>query len=910
MKSKFYLGFIILGLSSLLLNCQFSTGKVDFNAEVRPILNKNCLACHGGVKQNGGFSLLFEEEALGETDSGEPAIIPGKPKQSELIKRLTHHDPEMRMPYDKAPLKQEEIEILEKWIAQGAKWESHWAYVAPVQSKVPTPSYRSAAKNEIDAFINRKLKEANLPPGKEADCVSLIRRLSLDLIGLPPSQEMVDGYCSNPSEENYQNIVQQLLDMPQYGERWAALWLDLARYADTKGYERDPHREIWAYRDWLIKAFNDNLPYDQFTIEQIAGDMLPNASASQYTATAFHRNTMTNVEGGTNDEEFRTTAVIDRVNTTWQVWMGTTFGCVQCHSHPYDPFRQEEYYEFYDFFNQSADADIPAETPTFRFLEQADSVKLAELKDWVKRHTNNENEISYYEDLVLLTEPKIHNYLLDSLTNGALLDNKFLTLYEEGYTIMRDIPLDGKDQLLINFLRGNIGSRLEFRVDHLHGPLLAEIDLYKKTRGYEAVKLNTDLTTGRKDIYIKHIVKNKDWGFAINWFVFFESLPGQEETGYTDVQETFMNLLNTSAKSVPVMVQLNQDYRRQSHVFDRGAWQMPTTEVNADVPGIMPALMVEEAEPDRLKLAQWIASKENPLTARVAVNRFWEQLFGRGLVETIEDFGTMGMPPSHPQLLDWLAVEFQEKHQWDMKSFLTYLVSSSTYRRSSFATDDMLQKDPQNRLLARGPRIRLSAEKVRDQALAVSGLLSKKMYGPSVMPPQPEGLWKVVYNGAKWRVSEGEDRYRRGLYTYMRRTSPYPSFLTFDAPSREICTVRRINTNTPLQALVTLNDPVYMEAAVYLAKSILNKHEHLEDQLAALYQKSLYTKASTQQLQELKEVFDTAREHYRNSPEEAQALLADIPFAIDCEDESCLNLAAMTLVANTVMNLDEFLVKS
>ncbi len=534
-------------------------------------------------------------------------------------------------------LSAKEVQLLKDWIDQGAAYMQHWAFQKPVRpqpSKVLDPTW---PKSDIDYFVLARLEREGLKPSPEADRYTLIRRVALDLTGLPPDPAQVESYVRDKSPRAYETVVDTLLASPHYGERWARVWLDLARYADTQGYEKDNRRDIWLYRDWVVKALNDNLPFDRFTLLQIAGDLLPSPSDDLLVATGFHRNTMTNTEGGTDDEEFRDAAVKERVATTGQVWMGLTWGCAQCHSHKYDPLSHKEFYQLYALFNQSEDSDKPDDRPV---------LKLA----------------------------------------GA---------------------------------------------------------------------------------------------------------------------------------STLVMRELAAGDQRKTRIHERGNFLNPGAEVQAGTPEVFHPFS-PDAPRNRLGLARWLAHPDNPLTARVQVNRFWARLFGRGLVESEEDFGTQGLAPTHPELLDWLAIEFVRLN-WDMKALLKTLVMSATYRQSSAVSLALQEKDPYNRLLARGARFRLDAEMVRDQALAASGLLSRKLGGPPVMPWQPEGIWQVIYNGERWISSPGEDRYRRGLYTFMRRTSPYPSMTTYDAPTGEVCTMRRIRTNTPLQALASLNDPVSMEAAQKLA---------------------------------------------------------------------------------------------
>ncbi|MBI1357772.1 MAG: DUF1553 domain-containing protein [Acidobacteria bacterium] len=613
--------------------------EVDFQRQVQPILKK-CLPCHGRDEHARQANLRLDsfEHATGKS-GGHPGIAPGDAAHSRIVARV--QDDKNPMPPGGERLSAAEIDVLKQWIDGGAKYQQHWAFEAPARPEPPTVSQPDWVRNPIDAFVLARLDKAHLKPSVEADRYTLARRLALDLTGLPPEPELVKAFVEDESPEAYEKVVDRLLNSPHYGERWARVWLDLARYADSQGYEKDGLRTIWPYRDWVIRALNANMPFDRFTVLQLAGDLLPVPTEDQLVATGFHRNTMTNTEGGTDDEEFRDAAVKDRVATTGQVWMGLTVGCAQCHSHKYDPISHQEFYQLYAFFNQTADADKPND------------------------------------------EPKL--------------------------------------------------------------------------------EVSDDVTT-----------------------LIFRELPADE--------------------------------RRETHIHERGSFLSPGALVEPATPAAFEPFP-EEFPRNRLGLAKWLVSKRNPLTARVLVNRLWSRLWGIGIVETEEDFGTQGLPPSHPELLDWLATELM-RLDWDMKGVLKTMVMSATYRQSSDVTAAMVESDPKNRLLARGARFRLSAEMVRDQALAASGLLNEELYGEPVMPWQPDGIWQVIYSPIRWTTSEGDERYRRSLYTLWRRTSPYPAMTTFDAPSGEVCTVRRISTNTPLQALVTLNDPTLMEAAQRLALAV------------------------------------------------------------------------------------------
>jgi len=720
---------------------------ISYNRDIRPILNENCLPCHGGVRQMGGFSLLFEAFAFQPTDSGKPAIIRGNHKKSELYKRLIHHDPEMRMPQEQEALTDMEIDLVAQWIDEGAKWEKHWAYIAPDTNLINLPEKSGPwIQNEIDYFVHKKLATNNLAPNPKADKFTLIRRVYLDIIGLPPTLEEAETYFADTDENALEKVVDGLLKSPHFGEHWAAMWLDLARYGDSQGYQKDNiRRQIWRYRDWVIHAFNEDLPFDQFT-------------------TAFHRNTNTNTEGGTDDEEFRTYAVMDRLNTTFEIWQGMTMSCVQCHSHPYDPILHKEFYHGLAFFNNTADADYGNDFPRKKLLSPGQKIKLAAIQQ-------------------------------DLETQQAKGD----TLSE-------------------NYIQ-----------------LIAEM---------EAIQ----------------------------------------------------------PKSVPIMKELAEEDQRVSHIFERGNWLVKGEEVRPNIPHILPKINNENAE-NRLGLAQWIVHPENPLTARVIVNRFWENIFGIGLVETVEDFGTQGSKPVNQELLDWLALRFVKHHKWSVKGLLKDIVLSATYQQSTQTNDAKIAIDADNQLFTRGARFRLSAEQIRDQALTVSGLLNRDIYGASVMPHLPDGVYSVIRHIHKWETSPNGENHRRGLYTFWRKTSPYPSMISFDSPSREFCVSRRVRTNTPLQAMITLNDPVYMEAAMALAKKMEGKEfTKVEEQISYGFESLLFKKPSEAQLVELSSFYKRSLTEYQTNPMAIRELIAE------AEDQQPA-FAALVNVANVLLNMDEFLMK-
>ena len=759
--------------------------KIDFVRDVRPIFEAHCYKCHGPEKHEGGLRLTSHKNVMQGGDSGETLITPGAPDKSRLIQLISGGDPDVRMPPEDegSLLSEAQVKLLTEWVRQGAPWTdseeaaakpTHWAWIKPARPALPKVSLDYWPRNDIDRFVLARLDREKLRPSPEADRWTLVRRVSLDLTGLPPSMEQAKAFVNDNRPDAYERLVDRLLADPAYGEHWALMWLDLARYADSRGYGGDPFRTIWRYRDWVIEAFNRNLPFDQFTIEQLAGDRLPKPNQDQLLATAFHRNAMSNNESGVDNEEYRTVAVKDRLETTMQVWMGLTMGCAKCHTHKFDPITSREYYQLYAFLNQTADANRWDEEPTIRTPTKKQEKELTEINLEIERLT-----------------------------------------------------------------RGLIGMEAAERLK----PLLA-----------------------RKEELEKQI------------------------------------------PSTPIFRDLAADQHRITRIMRKGSFLDQGDPVE---PGVLAAFhQLPAGKPlDRLALAKWLIDRDNPLTARVTVNRFWSRIFGQGIVSTEEDFGTQGAKPNNPELLDWLAVEFTEKG-WDMKQLLRTIVTSATYRQSSVVAPALAARDPANQLLARGPRLRLGAETIRDQALAVSGLLSYKQGGPSVYPPQPDGIWKFT-DLTKWPgTSRGEDRYRRGLYTFARRLAPYPSMTTFDAPSREVCTLRRQPTNTPLQAFVTLNDPVYVEAAQALARRIVR--EGGTDGRARLsygIQLCLARPPRAEQVDTLLELLKSESDFYRNNPAEAERLATE-PLGPVPKEMNPAELAAWTVVANVLLNLDGVLTKS
>lgn len=875
--------------------------KIDFSAQVKPILNKRCISCHGGVKRNAEYSLLFRHEALDTAESGKVPIIPGDPHNSEMIRRITANDSEVRMPYKEEPLTREEIDILTQWIKEGAQWGDHWAYLPPVKTEVPKAEFASESwpKSDIDYFILSKLKAEGLAPSKIADKSTLLRRVYMDLIGLPPTAEQAKDFLLDEGPHAFEKAVDNLLSSDHFGEKWASWWLDMARYADTKGYEKDGGRTIWRYRDWVINAFNNDMPFDQFTVEQLAGDLLPNPTDDQRIATSFHRNTMNNDEGGTDDEEFRVASLIDRVNTTYEVWQSTTMGCVQCHTHPYDPFVHEEYYESMAFFNNTRDEDTPGEHPNLRMYEPNDQQKLEDIRKWVEAKAGVQRATEVNNFLRTL-EPKHHPHDFDEFIKGALVDNKWLGVQPGGSARIKQINLEGKSTLLMNYSSWQEGGSFEIRIDQLNGDVIGGGKILKTDR---VAAYNLEATSGVHDLYF--IFRNPTIApepavCLVEWLAFLEDLPAKNSSEQVNYKKTFLDLINVQVDEMPIMVENTRDQFRSTHIFERGNWMVKGEKVDPETPEILNSFP-EDQPRNRLGFANWIVNENNPLTARSIVNRFWEQLFGLGIVETLEDFGTQGATPTHPELLDWLALRFVNEHGWSVKKLIKEIVMSAAYQQDSRVTDELKEKDPNNRFLARGPRIRLSAEQVRDQVLAVSGLLSKKMYGKSVMPYQPAGVWNSVYSGEKWLESEGEDRYRRSVYTYIKRTSLYPSMMMFDGSTREVCVSRRIRTNTPLQALATLNDSSFVVAARYFASGMMRQGATPQEQIRAGYKTLMIRELPQKKLEVLVGLYQDALKEYNGNE--------DAVFKLTADKSKATQLAAMTVVANAMLNLDEVLTK-
>lgn len=931
---------------------------IEFNRDIRPILASNCLTCHGPDEETreAGLRLDIREDALLELDSGVAAIVPGDPDDSELVYRVETDDESLRMPPFESgkQLNEEELDLIRRWIEGGASFAQHWAFVAPVKNEIPQVEVGHPTSNPIDAFVFKALAEKGLRPEPTADRYLLIRRVAIDLTGLPPTPEQVTKFLGDTSPLAYERMVDRFLASPAFGERWAATWLDLARYADSQGYAQDPPRTIWRYRDWVIDAINDNVPFDQFTVDQLAGDMMEDPSEAQRIATAFHRNTMTNSEGGTDDEEFRVAAVVDRVNTTLQVWMGMTAGCAQCHTHKYDPISQHEYFQLFDILNQTADADHPSDRPHVLSYSRSRAERIAQLDEEIRqleekiRLANEDAEAPEDVSWILPDE----GVLLGRYVRVQMLGtNQFLHLAEvQVESDGANLALGGvASQSTTGFggpaaraIDGNTdGDYQKQSVSHTAAEAAPwwEVEL-KEAASIDRIVIwnRTDAETANRLDYFRVIVFDGEhrpiWSrefkqvpnpsVEVPIAADFSELTAAERTTITELASEFSapvsaddarlaelqktrNELKPDIQT-PVMEQLAVDKARQTFVHIRGDFRQAGDQVSAGVPAVFPPIPNEQAV-DRLSFAKWLVARENPLTARVVVNRYWERLFGLGIVETSEDFGTQGQLPSHPELLDWLAVDLME-NDWDTKRLLRMIVCSETYRQSSRVSEDKLAADPYNRLMSRGPRFRLSAEVIRDQALFVAGLLSDKMRGPSVQPPRPNLGLRAAFGGSTdWAPSPGEDRYRRGLYTSWRRTTPYPSMTTFDATSREVCTIRRIRTNTPLQALVTLNDPVFIEAAQAYARRVMMADLASDrERLVHAFKLTMIRPPTESETVSMESLLNRAKAQIAVDPESAIALATD-PLGPLPEGMPAVDAAAWTLLCNVLLNLDEALAR-
>ncbi|MFQ3225399.1 MAG: hypothetical protein ACI8Z5_001659 [Lentimonas sp.] len=1001
---------------------------IRFNRDVRPILSDNCFHCHGPDKNTREADLRLDthEGILTELSDGRRTIIPGDPENSEFYKRIITTETDMIMPplNSHKHLKAEHIQLFRDWIAQGAEWEDHWSFTQIERPAVPTVIHSEKVTNPIDAFILRKVERNGLTPNEEADGHTLVRRVSFDTRGLPPTTEEIIAFVSDESPDAYEQMVDRFIADQQFGEHRARYWLDAARYSDTHGYHIDNYRSIWPYRDWVINAFNDNMSFDQFTIDQIAGDMLPEPTQSQRVATGFNRCNPTTSEGGAIDDEYFAIYAQDRVEATSTVWLGLTMACASCHDHKFDPLSQKEFYQMTAFFRNTTqaamDGNVQNTPPAIHAYIDEHLVETAQLEPIVNR-TNQEllPIIGHYvaanpdsrepfewiaeDSLELRTATEETGILIDQSTSNDLGDqthlkvgtpfslsfwvlvpekdsrDKPLTLFgrydpdtknqgwlvklEKNATITMQLVTDNEKPDTVKFTSMpklkpgswnhvliaydgttsggqqavNYGAAFSMRINNAKAP---KKGIGRRTKFRGLIGTDKPFVIGSakpakeagsqkiniKDLRIFNTVlcqpEQELLALTIPSEHIKPSKPAKEaDAVFTlDIESTTQRMREAStalsrlkelqvATPMTLVMQEKKDSEPFAHILARGDYASPGERVIAGVPEVFPPL-AEDATPNRLALAYWLVNPENPLPARVNTNRFWQELFGTGIVKTSEDFGSQGEPPSHIELLDWLAAEFIESN-WDMKHMYKLMLMSSTYRQSTTISPEELQADPENRLLARGARYRLDAEVIRDQALFVSDLIVEKIGGQPVKPYQPDGVWKAVAysnsNTAKFNADTGDKLYRRSLYTLWKRTAAPPSMAIFDAPTRESCSVRRERTNTPLQALVLMNDPQFVEAARHLASVIIT--DEREDKFAALYARAMGAEPSEQVIQILKNTYDQVLPTYIENPAAANELLSIGDSPVDASIDP-VQLATWTIVANQVMNLDSFISKN
>ena len=831
------LGLFLTGISIGL--AEESTKPIDYLTEIKPILTQRCFACHGAETQKSGLRVDTAAALKLGGDTG-AAIVPGKPDDSLLMHAITGTNGASRMPPKEPRLTDAEVALIKTWISQGAhaptdelpagpatvKNRDHWSFQPVRRSELPQvtqPEGLAAdwTQHEIDRFILSRLQSEGLTPAPEADRETLIRRVSLDLLGLLPTPAEVDEFVADQDSHAYERMVDRILSSPHYGERMARQWLDLARYADSNGFTRDQPRSIWKYRDWVIQAFNANMPFDQFTVEQIAGDMLPNATLEQKIATGFHRNTSINEEGGTDPEQFRVESVVDRVNTTGIVFLGLTVGCAQCHDHKYDPVSQREYYQLFAFLNNADEPKLEVPTP-----EQIASGALP-------RRDELRQKIKSLEEEFAKVKPEFDaEQAAWEKTVTEEQKQKLPILVTNGLNLSQAMRTPENTKPLIDYFKAHEIARKKF-------PVLQQIS----------------------------------------------DLKGNEP------------------EFITTLVMQERPEPRETHVQIRGDFLRLGVKVAPAVPAVLPALPADSQNPTRLDLAKWLVSASNPLTPRVTVNRLWQKFFGRGLVDTENDFGLQGTPPTHPELLDWLAADLVESG-WNLKSFQKQVVMSAAYRQSSRHRADLAELDPQNKLYGHQSRLRLDAELIRDVALSASGLLTPVVGGPSVYPPQPEGVFDFTQDKKPWIAATGADRYRRGMYTYLWRSSPYPAMTVFDFPDANVACTRRSRSNTPLQSLTLANDQTFVEFAQGLAKRALTEVKADDvTRLNATFRWCLSRKPSDAELARLVKLLEEQRTSFTTDTAQKIAPMEMIANVAPTE------AAAWTAVARVLLNLDEFITR-
>lgn len=821
---------------------------LDFNRDIHPILSENCFACHGPDEhqRKAGLRLDLPESAKRPNQSGSAAIVPGSPEKSALILRVAPANENRRMPPPKfgKRLTPTQTDALRQWIEEGAEYKPHWSFIPPRAGPLPGVKNETWARNPIDRFVLERLEAEGLAPAPEADRRTLVRRLKLDLLGLPPTPAEVDAFVADTAAGAWERLVDRFLASPHFGERLAVDWLDAARFADTHGYHIDSGRDMTRWRDWVINAFNTNEPFDRFTVEQLAGDLLPNASREQQIASGFNRNHMINFEGGAIPEEYEAAYVIDRVNTTTKVWLGLTVACAQCHDHKFDPITQKDYYRLFAFFHNVPEKGLDGQKGNAEPLLTLPTPEM-------------EAQLKKLDTGIVAGEAAVRRLEAELPATQAQWEQNWIRLHHE---------------------EGELAKQ----------PALAIIAIPVAERSAEQTK---EL---RKYFHEHHASELR-----------------RAEQELASLHQARENL----EKAIPTtMVMKELETPRDTFLLERGQYDHLGEKVTAGIPAMFGPLP-DGLPTNRLGLAQWLVAPNHPLTARVIVNRYWQMYFGTGLVKTAEDFGSQGEWPSHPDLLDWLAVEFI-RSGWNVKAMQRLIVTSATYRQSSVTPPELVARDPENRWLARGPRMRLQAEFIRDQALAVSGLLEDAIGGRSVSPYQPPGLWEELASredGKNWTAqtytqSHGPDLYRRTMYTFWKRSSPPPTLSTFDAPDRETCTVRRPRTNTPLQALILLNDPTYVEASRKLAERLLTEAGSDRDRVALAFRLTLARPPAERELEVLLRIYQAQAVVYHGNRAAALELLG----VGDSRPDATLDaaeLAAWTVVASAILNLDETLTK-
>jgi Protein of unknown function (DUF1553)/Protein of unknown function (DUF1549)/Planctomycete cytochrome C len=971
--------------------------RVRFNEHIRPILSDNCFACHGPDDKNRKAKLRLDvrEGALADL-GGYAAIKPGQPDASELLKRVLSHDADEVMPPPKSKkprITDAQVKLLRRWIEQDATYEGHWAFLPLREASAPAVKKSAWVRNDIDRFILARLEQEGLTPSAEADRATLIRRASLDLLGLLPSPEEVDAFVRDTAPDAFEKVVGKLLASPHYGERWGRHWLDQARYADSNGHSIDSERAMWPFRDWVIAALNRDQPFDQFTIEQIGGDLLPQATKAQLVATAFHRNTLINEEGGVDPEQMRADIAIDRVSTTGATWLGLTIGCAQCHTHKFDPITHREFYELYAFFNQATDVNNRGATfPVLRGemfgRPVTNSAPVLTQSDWEKEELARLLRRNKSASPAATWSPA--KYVeFDALANGGLQllpDNSILSdgrgSANDTYRVVassslkkiaavrlrvlthdslpkRGPGLAANGNFILTRLAASLGSEeLHFSrafADHeqsaygIEGAIDSDAVTgwainaekgsgSKMNEDHEAVFVFQSPVEPRGQQLMFRLLHERNEHYLIGRFAieFSENAPSG-----TDTSTELLTVLKIDADSrspaqarlvaeafarngkgrkgiagdtAEVMVMRDSENPRETFIFQRGDFTRPDKAAGALTPGVPAALSAGFAKPptsfsNRLDLARWLVHPENPLTPRVTMNRVWMRYFGRGLVETEEDFGTQGSPPTHPELLDWLGREFIRRG-WSSKAMHRLIVTSATYRQASITRSDLLERDPRNLLLARQSRVRVEAEIVRDLALSASGLLDASLGGPGVRPPQAEGVYAFTQNAKPWTASTGGARYRRALYTVFYRSAPYPLFTTFDAPDFQTVCTRRPRSDTPLQSLLLANDPAFIEIAQGFAARLLREvpgdaEQVLNERLHRACRLALSREPQAAELAALRLLYRQQAESFRNDQAAAQKVAGSTLAKAAAPEVG----AALTLVARALLNTDNFITR-